>query len=319
MITFKSYYLIESVSPDTKGKIHEILVAKHLNGGKHISPEAAKHFKTLTSGMHPNEVKDFHNRALHTAEHIKKHVASLGHEIHSVHHTSKAGDIGRLTGTHESQQENSADIMIKTKSGHHIGYSLKVSDKKNQKVPIGNPGHGQTDKQLGVNTQTHYEHARKALEKAHPELQGRPKSEQKKLIKANPHMRATAEKLGNAAITKIRDTWHKKLDSMDKKDLSDHIRNNLLHAHKTKTPLYKSSAGGTGGDYSHHLTHPESQYNHLLNDHKNLHVEKSGNNSINFVHVHPKTGVKTLVVKHRIKPESTPVVTSLKGSAEGVH
>lgn len=321
-ITFKDFYgslLNESVSPDTKGKIHEILVAKHLNGGKHISPEAEAHYKKLTSGVDKDEVKDYHARAKHTADNIKQHVASLGHEIKSVHHTSKAGDIGRLTGTHESQQENSADIMIKTKSGHHIGYSLKVSDKKNQKVPIGNPGHGQTDSQLGVSTKHHYENARKALEKAHPELHGRPKSEQKKMIKANPKMRATAEKLGNSAITKIRDTWHKSLSSMDKQKLSDHIRNNLLHAHKTKTPLYKSSSGGTNGDYSHHLTHPESQYNHLLSDHKNLHVEKSGNNSINFVHVHPKTGVKTLVVKHRIKPESTPVVTSLKGSAEGVH
>lgn len=318
MKTFRDF-LLESVSPDTKGKIHELLVAKHLNGGKHISPEAHAHFKALTANIHPDEVKEFHNRAKHAAAGIKEHVASLGHEIHSVHHTSKAGDIGRLTGTHESQQQNSADIMVKTKSGHHLGYSLKVSDKKNQKVPIGNPGHGQTDKQLGVNTQHHYENARKELEKRHPELRGKSKSEQKKIVKANPKIHETAHELGTKAIGKIRDTWHKSLSSMPKKDLSNHIRNNLLHAHETKTPLYKSSSGGTGGDYSHHLTHPASQYNHLLSDHNNLHVEKSGHNSINFVHIHPKTGVKTLVVKHRIKPESTPVVTSLKGSAEGVH
>ncbi len=313
-------YLTEDSGSDTVGKIHELLVAKHLNRGKHISPEHEAQYHSLSSGFSDSERADHEARAKHTANELSNHLKSLGHKVKSVHITSKAGDIGRLTGQHESQQENPADIMVKTHTGEHIGYSLKVSHKKNQKVPIGNPGHGETDKQLGVSTAHHYEKARADLVKAHPELAGKTKKDQKTIIKANPHMHETASKLGNDAIRKIRDTWHKKLSTMSGKDLSNHIRNNLLHANQTKTPLYKSSAGGTNGDFTHHLTHPATQYDHLLNDHKHITAERgSGNNSINFYHTHPTTGKKTLIVRHRIKSESTPVITALKGSAEGVH
>lgn len=316
MITFLEY-LYEGASSDVMGKLHELLVTKHLNSGS--SPEHEESIKKLHNDMTDEEKSEHDSRAKFAADKIKDHLKSLGHSVKSVHITSKAGDIGRLTGTEESQQENPADIMVKTHSGHHIGYSLKVSNKKNQKVPTGNPGHGETDKQLGVSTGHHYSSARDELEKAHPELAGKSKVEQKAMIKTSPKMKATATKIGTEAIGKIRDTWHESLSKMKTSDLSDHIRNNLLHANKTKTPLYKSSTGGSGGNYSSHMTHPETQYDHLLKDHKNLSVEKTGTGSISFQHTNPKTGVKTLVARHRIKPESTHVVTSLKGSIEGVH
>lgn len=309
MKTFKQF-LAEGLGSNAKGVMHEVLVGGHLNGGSHMSAAAQGLHDKIKAGMSDEEYHAENVRAHHAAEAIKSHVKSIGKDIKSCHWTSKPGDIGRLTGTHESQQENSSDIMVKHSDGTHTGYSLKVTDKKHGHIPVGNPGHGQTDKQLGTNTSHIYEKARSDLQKAHPELAGKPQSAQKAIIKENPHMRATAEKLGHAAIGKIRDTWHKSLSEMPTAKLSDHIRNNLLNASKKKNPMYKITTSGTNGDHAAEIEHPETHHDHILNDHKNITVEKGGNNSVVFKH----KGVKFL--QHRIKPESTPVVSSLKGSAE---
>lgn len=218
-------------------------------------------------------------------------------------------------------------VRYKDKAGNdkHVGYSLKVTQKKHGHVPVGNPGAKQTDEQMGISRsgsnathQNHYEDARTELEKRHPELKGKSRSEQKAIIKqpGNDKIRKSAEELGSKAIGKIRDEWHEKLQGMDSKALSNHIRKNLLHATPTKTPMHKVTTGGTGNDHSVEVEHPETHHDHILNDHQNITVKKAGNNSIEFQHKHPKTGKVTTFLRHRIKPESTPVVTSLKGSAE---
>lgn len=97
---------------------------------------------------------------------------------------------------------------------------------------------------------------------------------------------------------------------MPTKDLSDHIRNNLLHANHTKLEMHKVTTGGSGDDHSVEIEHPATSHDHILNDHGKITVHKAGNNSIEFRH----NG--KLFMRHRLKTESTPGVTSLKGSIE---
>ena len=299
--------LLESISSNDKGVIHELLTGYHLNGGKHMSPEAKQKHDELKSKMSKEEYENANKLAKSTAEHIHKHVKG---NIDSVHWSSKPGDIKRITGTHESQQENPSDIIVRHKNGTHTGFSLKVTSKKNGKVPVGNPGAKQTDAQLKVDTSHHYENARKKLQNDFPELKNKTNKDIKEKIKENPKMRERAELHSNSAIKKIRDTWHDALNKMSKKKLSDHIRNNLLHANETKTKMYKVTTGGNSENHSVEIEHPHTSHDHILNDHKNIEIRKSGNNSIEFRH-----GNKTFL-RHRIKPESTPIASSLKGSAE---
>jgi hypothetical protein len=306
MKTFISF-LTEAVSSNDKGVIHEILTGKELNQGKHMSPEAERTHDEIKKRMTPEEYKDHVKMAKGTADHLRQ---KFGDGIASAHWSSKPGDIGRITGVEETQQQNSADIILRHKNGAHVGISLKVTKKKNGKVPVGNPGAKQTDQQLGTNAVKHYDDAREEMIKKHKELQGMSKVEMKQAIKDNPKFRETAEKLSNAAIGKIRDEWHHSLSQMHPKALSDHIRNNLLHAHETKLPLYKTTTGGSGDDHSVDTEHSATSHDHILNDPKNITVHKSGNNSIEFKH-----NGKTFL-RHRLKPESTPIATSLKGSAE---
>lgn len=303
----ESIHLFEAVSSNDSGVMHEILTGFHLNGGKHMSSDAQKKHDDIKSRMSKDEYNNAHKLAKGTANHIHKH---FGGDIHSVHWSSKPGDIERITGKKETQQENSSDIIVQHKDGSHTGLSLKVTKKKNGKVPVGNPGAKQTDLQLGVSTSHHYENAREKLRSQFSNLRNTTNKEMKKIIKSNPNIRKEADKHSNDAIKKIRDTWHSKLSTMSKKDLSDHIRNNLLHAKKTKVNMFKVTTGGHGDNHSVEIEHPHTAYDHILNDHKNISVEKSGNNSIVFKHK------GATFIRHRIKPESTPLATSLKGSAE---
>jgi len=109
------------VSSDAKGKMHELLVGYHLNGGKHMEKHADKHGDSpkeahdkLKSTIHPNDYKKMNSRAKSAANDIKKQVEKNGHKIHAVHWTSKPGDLHRSTGIHASQTEDSSDIVVTT-------------------------------------------------------------------------------------------------------------------------------------------------------------------------------------------------------------
>lgn len=315
------------ISSNDKGVLHELLVGRELNAladnkesasnGFHMSQEAKEKHDEIRSKITPEEYEHHEHLARTTAIEIFRHAKG---NVKSAHWTSKPGDIERLTGKKESQQENPSDIMIKHAVGSHTGYSLKVTQKKYGKVPVGNPGAKQTDKQLGISRNSeendHYENARKELEERHPILKGKGKAEQKAMVKANPDLRKTADALSTKAIGKIRDEWYQKLVEMPKDKLSDHIRNNLLHAHVTKSPMFKVTTGGSTADHSVEIEHPETHYDHILKNPERISVHKSGNNSIEFKFTDPTTGKTKTFLRHRIKPESTPVVTSLKGSAE---
>ena len=301
--------LSEAISSNDKGVLHELLTGKALNHGQHMSPEAQKKHDEIKNNpsVTPEEYKNAEKMAQGTATAIRK---KFGTGIASAHWSSKPGDIGHITGTHETQQENSSDIILRHENGAHVGISLKVTQKKNGHIPVGNPGAKQTDSQLGLKSTHHYDDAHKELVKAHPVLSGKSKAEQKQMIKKSPEMHATALKHSNAAIGKIRDEWHSRLSGMKTSELSDHIRNNLLHANPTKIDMHKVTTGGNGDNHSVEIEHPATHHDSILNDHKKIKVVKAGNNSIEFQH-----NGKTFL-RHRLKPESTPLVSGLKGSAE---
>ena len=129
--------LEEGLSSNDKGVLHELLVGKNLNHGKHMSDDAQRVHDDIKSRIDPEEYKNHVKLAQGTADHLREKFGAKN--IHSAHWSSKPGDIGRITGVHESQQENSADIILRAHNGAHVGVSLKVTQKKNGKVPVGNP------------------------------------------------------------------------------------------------------------------------------------------------------------------------------------
>lgn len=109
------------VGTNTKGVMHEILVGYHLNGGKHMAKhpnkkgESAKQVHDrLKPTIHPNDYKKMHARAKSAANDLRPQFEKNGHKIHSVHWTSKPGDLEASTGIKASQHEDPSDIVVTT-------------------------------------------------------------------------------------------------------------------------------------------------------------------------------------------------------------
>lgn len=303
-----SQFLTEASVSDTNGKIHELTTAYHLNGGKHVSPEHEQHFNKLTHGMSHEDIAQHMHRGKITADAIRHRVESTGDKIHSVHVTSKAGDIGRLTGNEESQHDNPSDVMVKTHSGKYHGYSLKTTNVKNGHVGIANPGHGRLDTDLGIHTQKHLQDAHKHLETQFPELQGKSAKAKKEIGKANKHIDATARPVVKAAHKQIVGDMVHAINQKSHEDRLHFFRKHF-HLEHSATPHEKVTVHGKGGAAAVRIEHPGQEGDSI----HHVTAHHYGNNTIEF-HAHHHDG--TISKYHlRAKPESGPF-SNLKFSAE---
>lgn len=273
---------------DAKGKLHELLVGHYLQGGRHMEKHADKNGDSpeeahdkVRQRVTPDEYEQINSRAKAAAEHIRNHFASMGKPIKKVSWTSQPGDIQRATGISASQHDDPSDIILHHTDGSHTGISLKVSDKRNKKVPIANIGAGTMDKQLNTNGLGHQTDARSEIEDRYPMLKTLSNKEKRKeYLSANPAVKGVVDAIHKKHMAMAASDYKDALSNMDTKDLAHHLRYNVLHARPTAIPHYKHTAGGLNGNYTHSLVHPLTNYDHVLNDHRNLSVEHSGNGVI---------------------------------------
>ena len=319
MLNFKDFIIeakASAVSSNTKGVLHEILTGYHLRNGRHME----KHRDI--NGLSPEEVHDqlrktiseedynsINERAKAAAEDLKKR---LGGKVKSVHWTSKPGDLERTTGIKASQQEDPSDIVITDHTGKHHGVSLKVSDGK-ENVPVSNPGMEATHGAQSI-LDAHRNHIKSKFGQLSA---AKNKAERKEIVKSNPEMDAYIKQRNKETLNSIVDHMHKKLSGMSTEDLADHIRHKILYARPTPMQAaghnhirHTSYESRNGTNFK--AINPEKDYNHILNDHENIGVQRSGT-SIIFTH----KGVP--FAKHRMKFESqSDPMSSVKGSGEEV-
>jgi hypothetical protein len=305
---FAESILTEASTSDTNGKMHELLTGHYLNGGKHMSKESEEQFKTMSAGMSKTELEEHHRRGKVTADHIRELVHNNGDAIEAVHHTSKAGDIGRITGKEESQQDNPSDVMIKLKSGRHLGVSLKTVSKANGHAGIANPGRGRLDKELGVDSNKHFEDAHKKIEQEHPQIAGRSMKDKKAQAKEDEHLDNTARGHIKSAVNSMRDEYISKISAMKPEDRVAHFKEHA-HMKHTETPHIRVTAHGAGEKVGVRIENPGMQGDDI----KHVEVHPHGDGSIAY-HVHTKSGEKH-VYHMRFKNESGPF-SPIKGSME---
>jgi hypothetical protein len=319
------YELIEetenkTASPDTKGKLHEILTGYHLLGGKHMekhpdkngdSPEEA-HDK-LKASISNDEYKKISDRAKSAAADIKKKVETNGHKLHDVHWTSQPNDLLRTTGIKASQKDDASDIVATTRKGKqvkHHGISLKVTDSSSKHVPVSNLGIGAA----GPKAQDIHDEHRKDIIKKYPKLvtQATNATQRKEMLKSNPKMRDYVKKKNTETLNKISSHLHDHLSNLPKDELVNHIRK-VIHAHQTPMQQeghnhLRHTSYTSRGKFQHHSIDPGSHHEHILNDPENITVHHSGT-GIQFKH-----NGKTFA-SHRIKfnSQSDPF-SSIKGS-----
>lgn len=317
------------VSNNTKGVLHELLVGKHLNGGKHLEKHKNEHDETpeqahdrLKKQIHPKDYEKIHKNAESAAKHIKAHIESThpGHSFHAVHWTSKPGDTEKVTGHKASQKEDSSDVYVTTKDKKgnvkHHGVSLKVSDKSSKNIPSSSLGM----ESGGSKAREHFEAHKKAILDAHPQLKGKNKDQRKEIAKADPKLHADVKKRNQELLHKVAHSHAAELqhhlDSGNHEHVVKHIRE-VLHAHKTPAEenghsFIKHTTYQTAKGVQHHTSKPSEDHEHILKDHKNITVKSSGG-SVHFYH----NGKKFASQAHKFDSQSDPL-SSLKSAGKAV-
>lgn len=185
----KSKAASSEVSSDDKGKLHELLLGSHLNGGKlpeHFRAESDDPEKSgtpqqvhdkLRDKVGPEAYNEINRHAKQTADALVSHLKEHGHigedeDIHSIHWTSnrdrpnKAGDHETLTGVKDVN--SNADLIITKKNkktnkpSGFIGVSAKYGETKEPNYA--NPGLETLEKQAGAK-KGEYENIKKAHNK----------------------------------------------------------------------------------------------------------------------------------------------------------
>lgn len=318
------------VSNNTKGVLHELLVGKHLNGGKHLEKHKNEHDETpeqahdrLKKQIHPKDYEKIHANAKSAAEHIKKHLESehTGHSIHAVHWTSKPGDTEKVTGHKASQKEDSSDVYVSTKDKKgnvkHHGVSLKVSDKSSKNIPSSSLGM----ESGGSKAREHYKEHQDKILAAHPQLKGKNKEARKEILKNDPKMHEDIKKRNQELLHKVAHSHAAELqhhlDTGNHEHVTKHIRE-VLHAHKTPAQEHgghsfiKHTTYQTAKGVQHHTSKPSEDHEHILKDHKNITVKSSGG-SVHFYH----NGKKFASQAHKFDSQSDPL-SSLKSAGKAV-
>jgi hypothetical protein len=323
MLKFAEYLLEEKATKedfgelksDPKGKLHELLVGKHLNGGKHMdrhadiegrSPkEVHDEIAAKLGGINSKQYKNFNERARKAAEDIK---GKLGiKKVDRVQWTSKAGDMKRATGIDATQKQDDSDIVVTDHTGKHHGISLKVSNDKNP-ITLSNNGVETTyggDKILK-------EHKQDILDN-HEGLRGiTNKDERKEWLRQNPTAKLDIKKRNLKTLTEVARNMHSHIDKMTPEQKSEHIRHIVLHAYSTPMEAHghvhiRHFTGG-GHDPLMEVAHPALDHEHILNSPEHITVHHKGT-SVYYHHKGVPFAMQTAKFSSQSDPLSSLVVT----------
>ena len=335
-------YLEESASSevanDDKGKLHELLLARHLHPeGKlpnHFRAESVKkdHAGTptevhdkLKAKIHSDAYKEIDNNAKQLAHHVRSHLEKNGHipkggHIASVHWTSNrdtenvAGDHEKLTGHKDSNSNADLIVSVHKNGKHHSHHGISVKYGSQKKPNLKNSGVDSLEKQAGLPKGT-FAHHQKEHDSNLRELgykgNRRENHDQHRIDRnsTNPKIKkkvaaATASSLESRK--KMASAFNNHMMKKSDSELRDHIRNQAsptTHLPHTIAHSHVKS-DGTSNSIIHgahdHVDHHLSQFH-------SLHMKPAANGiSATIYGTHHKTGKIRPVAKHTIKAASGP-------------
>lgn len=333
-----SEYLVEekassenfgTLSKNEKGILHELLVGKHLLGGRHMNKHVdingdspREVHDRISKLLTPEQYENFSERSKKAAQDIMKERGLKPGDIKNVQWTSKPGDIKRSTGIDSSQAQDDSDIMITHNNGTHHGVSLKVSD-DNKPITLSNNGAKSTfggDKILTnhiSNLKNDYpiiadvkkdpNLIKAARDRIVAKAAARGKNispdeakidageVRKAWLESNPEAKKDIKNRTTSMLNSVAENMHNELQKLPPQKLSDHIRNTVLHAYKT--PKEELDQGhthmrhftGGGENPALEAKSPGDDYEHFLSNPENLRVTRKGS-SITYHHQDPETG-----------------------------
>jgi hypothetical protein len=346
MFKFKQYIeeaysniLVEAVSNDDKGKLFELLHARHM----HPEKTFPTHYRDEISGKSPEEThnaikaritpaeyKTIDSHAKSSAEHMTAHLTEQGHNPKHITHvawtSNGAKDVAKFTG--KDDPNNDSDVMYrfkhpKTGATKHVGVGLKYGSQKEPNIR--NPGLESLQSMTGAKTLlSRFASHKKKLSALGYTGSGEKNHEQWKKEKTSTRGKAANESKLQTTRAMAKD-MHKALSQKSSDELKDYVRG--VVAAKTKSPVYRmharTSHNEAGSSVTHHIDEPSKDIDTHLSQFSELKMDKQGSGiSVTIKGVHKETGKTVNVLTHAVKGISGPMkglaaTTKLPGYRSG--
>ena len=331
MFKFKQYIeeaysniLVEAVSNDDKGKLFELLHARHM----HPEKTFPTHYRDEISGKSPEEThnaikaritpaeyKTIDRHASSSAEKMKQYLAEQGHNPNHITHvawtSNGANDVAKFTG--KDDPHNDSDVMYrfkhpKTGKITHVGVGLKYGSQKQPNIR--NPGLESLERMTGATTllSRFNKHKKKIKSLGYTDSAEKNHETWKKEKGSARGKAAEASKLEtNRGIAR---DIHKALAQKSSEELRHYVRG--VVAARTAHPVYRmharTSHNEAGSSVTHHVDEPSKDIETHLSQFSELRMDKPGNGiSVNIKGVNKKTGKLVNVLTHAVKGISGPM------------
>jgi hypothetical protein len=351
MLQFKDFikeeFLVEhggaGASADTKGKLRELEVGKHLNGGKHMEsyraegklPEQIHHeHATKADGENYQKSDSFKKRdtvAKKGAQHILAHLAKHGYgKPTRTVWASQPGD-------HESETKvkdpnNSADLIVTTDKSHKRSLTeAKAKTRDENKIAVSmktgsshvnysNPGVNSLSKMAGRDLTEHTKEHEETVKKNLSAGAGAAHAKFKALrdsSKASDKKKAdTIKKSSEAMNAKVAHHLRQGLADKSHEELHAAITNEVApKTHLKHLVSRQITDKKTGEEKSHHTYDLHGHVHEYLNHFHSLHVDRESSSSSVTVHgIHKKTGKKMAVARVSVSAGGRPANASPRGT-----
>lgn len=316
--------LMEAVSNDDKGKLFEILHAKHMHPEvklpTHYRDEEGKSpeevHNSIKSRISEEEYSTIEDHARDSAANMREHLRDQGHNPDHITHvawtSNGASDVKKFTD--KDDPHNDSDVMYrfkhpKTGKVTHAGVGLKYGSQKEPNLR--NPGLDSLERMTGAKT-----------------LLSRFEKHKKKIktigytgTTAENHARWKKEKTskrGKAAEESKLETTRgiaKDIHNALSQKSSDELKNYILGvvspqtAHPTFRLHTRTSHNEAGSTASHHIDEPSKDIEIHLSQFSSLHMEKKHRGGISAViyGTRKSDGKVVPVLQHAIKGVSGPM------------
>jgi hypothetical protein len=294
--------------------INEILVGYFLNNSKWYDVEAKTKYNQRVKQVSPADLNRATEHAKVMADEFLNWAEGKGYKtpIKEVHWTARPGIMTRLVGVEVDQKVNTADTLIKFRSGPSdgwLGLSAK-STKGRGDIGFKNPGIGTIDRLLRIDIAGEYKSQLKqavatfnlpASDAARKTYLRSPK---------NKKIKEATEELGTIMLSAMRDELYNKLSTMTNKEIFEHITENWMNANVMYPPYVKITGQGEKPPYTATVIDPTENEKLSALGTLDISLEKVGNESIGIMAAGKK------VMKMRFKFESEKLASSVKMSGE---
>jgi hypothetical protein len=326
---------------DSKGRLHEILVARILDPNNRFPsrpneitelalPASEELYNKLVStlgGASSDNYKHHLSIAQFSAEKILAHLTktkfcSGNNKLVKIYWTSNPSDFASLT---RIKEKNPSDLIFESKhtdlvavNSHakFIGLSLKIHNKKKRTSTLANPGHKLLDRLLGVDTVSIHKQSLESVKQNTIamgfDISNMTIKQAHALEKTDVSLLLSNAEIAKKSVIEISTIYREQLISKSSAELA-HFIQSIVNTKNYKVKTFRVTTYGIK-DFTHEIVDISKEGQKILSDHKdNIFIkDSSGKRTITFG---GKNNSSLIILD--IKPHGSGGFQSINGNVQG--